>query len=53
MAEGGGFEPPVRFYPYNGLANRPFRPLRHPSESRTQSRNARLAERKAVFSFFH
>jgi hypothetical protein len=29
MAERGGFEPPVRFYPYNGLANRPFRPLRH------------------------
>jgi len=22
MAERGGFEPPVRFYPYNGLANR-------------------------------
>jgi len=21
MAERGGFEPPVRFYPYNGLAN--------------------------------
>jgi hypothetical protein len=25
----GGFEPPVRFYPYNGLANRRFRPLSH------------------------
>jgi hypothetical protein len=29
MAERGGFEPPVRFYPYNGLANRRFRPLSH------------------------
>ena len=29
MAERGGFEPPVGFYSYNGLANRPFRPLRH------------------------
>ena len=29
LAERGGFEPSVRFYPYNGLANRPFRPLRH------------------------
>ena len=25
----GGFEPPVRFYPYNGLANRRIRPLCH------------------------
>jgi hypothetical protein len=29
MAERGGFEPPVRFNPYNGLANRHFRPLSH------------------------
>jgi hypothetical protein len=29
MAEKGGFEPPVRFYSYNGLANRRFRPLSH------------------------
>ena len=29
MAERGGFEPPVRFNPYNGLANRRFRPLSH------------------------
>jgi hypothetical protein len=29
MAERGGFEPPVQFYPYNGLANRRFRPLSH------------------------
>jgi len=29
VAERGGFEPPVRFYPYNGLANRRFRPLSH------------------------
>ena len=28
-AERGGFEPPVRFDPYDGLANRSFRPLRH------------------------
>ena len=29
MAERGGFEPPVEFDPYDGLANRSFRPLRH------------------------
>ena len=29
MAERGGFEPPVRFNPYNGLANRRIRPLCH------------------------
>ena len=29
LAERGGFEPPVRFYSYNGLANRRFRPLSH------------------------
>jgi hypothetical protein len=32
MAERGGFEPPVRFYPYNGLANRRIRPLCHLSK---------------------
>jgi hypothetical protein len=32
LAERGGFEPPVRFYPYNGLANRRFRPLSHLSK---------------------
>ena len=34
MAERGGFEPPVRFYSYNGLANRRFRPLSHLSALR-------------------
>ena len=29
MAERGGFEPPVQFNPYNGLANRCFQPLSH------------------------
>ena len=29
MAERGGFEPPVRCYSYDGLANRYFRPLSH------------------------
>ena len=32
MAERGGFEPPVRFNPYNGLANRRIRPLCHLSK---------------------
>jgi hypothetical protein len=32
MAERGGFEPPIRFYSYNGLANRRFRPLSHLSQ---------------------
>ena len=29
IAERGGFEPPIRFNPYNGLANRRFQPLSH------------------------
>ena len=29
MAEREGFEPSVRYYPYDGLANRCFRPLSH------------------------
>jgi integrase len=36
MAERGGFEPPVRFYPYNGLANRRIRPLCHLSYKHLQ-----------------
>jgi hypothetical protein len=32
MAERGGFEPPVGFYTYDGLANRCLRPLSHLSE---------------------
>lgn len=28
-AEKGGFEPPIEFYPYNGLANRRLQPLGH------------------------
>jgi hypothetical protein len=31
LAETGGFEPPVRFAPYDGLANRWFQPLTHVS----------------------
>ncbi len=27
MAESGGFEPPIEFSPYNGLANRRLQPL--------------------------
>ena len=33
LAERGGFEPPIGFNPYNGLANRRFRPLSHLSAS--------------------
>ncbi len=33
MAERAGFEPAVQYDPYDGLANRSFRPLRHLSES--------------------
>ena len=29
VAERGGFEPPVRYKPYNALAKRRFRPLSH------------------------
>ncbi len=38
LAEEGGFEPPVECYPYDGLANRCFRPLSHPSVSLSQIR---------------
>ena len=31
MAEGMGFEPTIRYNPYNGLANRRLQPLGHPS----------------------
>ena len=31
MAERRGFEPPIRCYSYNGLANRRLRPLGHRS----------------------
>ena len=33
MAEWRGFEPPIRYYPYNGLANRRLQPLGHHSVS--------------------
>ena len=33
VAERGGFEPPIQFYSYNGLANRRFRPLSHLSST--------------------
>jgi hypothetical protein len=31
VAEGTGFEPAIRYNPYNGLANRRLQPLGHPS----------------------
>jgi hypothetical protein len=31
LAEGMGFEPTIRYNPYNGLANRRLQPLGHPS----------------------
>jgi hypothetical protein len=31
IAEGGGFEPPVQFNPYDSLANCWFQPLTQPS----------------------
>ena len=34
LAEGMRFELTVRFYPYNGLANRRLQPLGHPSAER-------------------
>ena len=35
MAETGGFEPPIRCDPYNGLANRRLQPLGHVSGNAT------------------
>ena len=32
MAERGGFEPPIRFNPYTGLANQRLQPLGHLSK---------------------
>lgn len=37
MAEGKGFEPSIRFNPYNGLANRRLQPLGHPSAKKSVS----------------
>jgi hypothetical protein len=33
MAERGGFEPPIRVTPYDGLANRCLKPLGHLSRA--------------------
>src|SRR5208283_4500902 len=49
MAERGGFEPPVQFYPYNGLANRPFRPLRHLSVAEPGIQGGDQGKGKVVF----
>ena len=38
MAERGGFEPPIRFNPYNGLANRRLQPLGHLSTGFSETR---------------
>lgn len=37
-AEGGGFEPPIAFTHYDGLANRCLQPLGHPSNFRHHRR---------------
>ena len=42
MAERGGFEPPIRFYPYNGLANRRLQPLGHLSCLKNTEESANL-----------
>lgn len=42
LAERGGFEPPIGCYTYNGLANRPLRPLGHLSESGADQNRARV-----------
>ena len=47
LAERGGFEPPVQFYPYNGLANRRFRPLSHLSGSRHATKTIRASGKNA------
>src|ERR1039457_5034837 len=36
LAERGGFEPPIRFNPYTGLANRRLQPLGHLSSNANQ-----------------
>ncbi len=43
-ADGEGFEPSIRFNPYNGLAIHLFRPLRHPSSLDTISSRSGLVE---------
>ena len=50
MAERGGFEPPVRFYPYNALAKRRYRPLSHLSVSGSPQKNAADIKCKAHFT---
>ena len=52
MAERAGFEPAVEFDPYDGLANRSFRPLRHLSAliSTLYSKICFLQPKKCIFS---
>ena len=50
LAERGGFEPPVQCYLYTGLANRPYRPLRHLSESRRLRKEPEGASARSFFA---
>ncbi len=44
MAETRGFEPPIRCYPYNGLANRRLQPLGHVSAFKAVAINSGLGD---------
>src|SRR3954463_5117082 len=52
LAERGGFEPPVRFYPYNALAKRRYRPLSHLSETGPPSETRRRQSARRISSAF-
>jgi hypothetical protein len=48
MAERGGFEPPIGFNTYGGLANRCLKPLGHLSNKRAQKQARAVGDCKAV-----
>jgi site-specific recombinase XerC len=50
--ERGGFEPPVRFDPYNGLANRRFRPLSHLSRGHSQSIGSKRTVARLIPNYY-
>lgn len=53
MAEKGGFEPPVRCYPYNGLANRRLQPLGHLSKPRIEDENRKFSPVGLIMPILH
>ena len=51
LAERGGFEPPIRFNPYNGLANRRLQPLGHLSNNQYNQGVYEFLDTLKIFTF--